>query len=370
MAFSIGAYMLDALLGKGKKECVGLDISSSSVKLLELSRNKSGQYRVESYAHEPLPPGAVTEKKIADAALVGEAIRKAADKGGIRTKQAAIAMSGAAVITKMIQLPAGLSDFEMEDQIKAEAEQYVPYKIDEVNIDFQIRGPVAGDDKMVDVLLAASRKEEIEQRLAAIEIAGLTPHVVDVETYALENACELLRHQMPDRGDQKTIAIVDVGGSSTNVTVLHNLETIFTREQPFGGKQLIEDVMRKYSQSHDEALRNIKQGQLPEDYESEVLSHFISDMTQQIDRSLQFFFSASSQHSNVDLILLAGGCAHIANVDTLIADKLRLPVQMARPLANMSVASRARPQILAKEEASLLIACGLAMRAFDPPRGA
>lgn len=360
--------MLDALMGRAKKECIGLDISSSSVKLLELSRSKSGQYRVESYANEPLPPGAVSEKKIVDPNMVGEAIGKAADKAGVRTKQTALAMSGAAVITKIIQLPAGLSDHEMEEQIKAEADQYVPYKIEEVNIDFQVRGPVAGDDKMVDVLLAASRKEEIEQRCAAIEIAGLTPYVVDVETYALENACELLRHQMPDQGEQKTIAIVDVGGTNTSVAILHNLETVFTREQPFGGKQLVEDVMRKYGQSHDEAMRNIKQGQLPEDYESEVLAHFISDMIQQIDRNLQFFFSASSQYTNVDLILLAGGCAHIANIENAVSDKLKLPAAMVRPLANMSVASRARPQTLAKEEAGLLICCGLALRAFDPPR--
>ncbi len=277
-------------------------------------------------------------------------------------------MAGAAVITKIIQMPAGLADHEMEEQIKAEFDQYVPYKLEEVNLDFQILEKISGTDQ-VNVMLAACRKEQIEQRCAAIEIAGLKPTVVDIETNALENACEFLRHQMVDRGDKKTVVIVDVGGNNTCVTVLHDCKTVFTREQAFGGKMLVEDVMRRYGLPQEDAQRSIKQGGLPEDYNSELLPHFVADLAQQVDRSLQFFFSASSQFSSVDQILLAGGCAHIPNLDQIVQDKIKLPTAVARPLANMNIANRAKPKQLAAEEASLLVACGLAFRAFDPARG-
>ncbi|MBI2383761.1 MAG: pilus assembly protein PilM [Gammaproteobacteria bacterium] len=359
--------MLESLLGGGTKALVGLDISSSSVKLLELSR-KGDKYHVEAYACEPLPPAAVNEKQIADPAAVGDAIQKALSRAGTRTRAAAIAVAGASVITKIIQMPATLSDGEMEEQIKVEADQYIPYPIDEVNVDFQVVGPTEKDPNTVDVLLAACRKEQIEQRLAALEIANLHAKVVDIETYALENACQFLRHQMPDRGEKKTIAVVDMGASVTAVTILHDLKTIYTRDQAFGGKQLTEDIMRHYGMSLDEANKAKRQGNLPENYEGEVLAHFLADMAQQIDRSLQFFFSASTQYTQIDQVVLAGGCAHIANVDRIMQERLKIPTVVARPFAEMSIAARAKPQQLAKEEASLLIACGLAFRAFDEPR--
>ncbi len=359
--------MLKSLLGGGSQNLVGLDISSSSVKLLELSRSKSGQVKVEAYATESLPSGAVTDKQINDPKVAGEVIGRALAKSGTSTRQAAIAMAGAAVITKIIQLPGGLAEHEMEEQIKAEFDQYVPYKLEEVNLDFQVLDPVAGSDQ-VNVMLAACRKEQIEQRCAAIEMAGLKPKVVDIETTALENACEFLRHQMVDRGEKKTVVIVDVGGSNTCVTVLHDLKTVFTREQPFGGRMLVEDVMRRYGLPQVEAQRSIKQGGLPEDYSTELLPHFVADLAQQIDRNLQFFFSASAQFSSVDQILLAGGCAHIPDLEQIVQDKIKLPTTVARPLANMNIANRAKPKQLAAEEASLLVACGLALRAFDPVR--
>ena len=308
--------MLKSLLGGGSQNLIGLDISSSSVKLLEFSRNNSGQYKVEAYANEPLPPGAVTDKQITDPKIAGEAIERALAKSGTSTRQAAIAMAGVAVITKIIQLPGGLSDHEMEEQIKAEFDQYVPYKLEEVNLDFQVLDQATNADQ-VNVMLAACRKEQIEHHCAAIEMAGLKPKVVDIETNALENACEFLRHQMVDRGDKKTVVIVDVGGNNTCVTVFHDLKTVFTREQAFGGRMLVEDVMRRYGLPLEDAQRSIKQGGLPEDYNSELLPHFVADLAQQIDRSLQFFFSASSQFSSVDQILLAGGCAHIPNLDQI-----------------------------------------------------
>jgi len=234
-----------------------------------------------------------------------------------------------------------------------------------VNYDYQVLGPQEKNPEAVDVLLAACRKEIIEQRAAALEIAGLKPKVVDLELYAMENACQLLRHQMPDEGNGKTIAVVDMGSTNTAVTILHNLQTVYTRDQPFGGKQLTEDIMRHYAMSFDDAYKNLKNGSLPETYDTEVLANFVNDMGQQIDRALQFFFSASTQFTHIDQIVLAGGCAQIVNLDSRIQERLNIPCAVARPFAQMSIASRAKPAQLAKEESALLVAVGLAARAFD-----
>lgn len=359
--------IVQSLFGKGDQQLIGLDISSSAVKLLELSR-RGEKFHVETYAVEPLPPNAVTDKQISDPKIVGDAVARAVNRAGTRTKQAAVAVAGASVISKVIQLPRSLSEDDMEEQIKIEADQYIPYPVDEVSLDFEVLGSSDKNSEMVDVLLAACRREQVEQRSAALEIAGLVPKVVDIETYALENACQFLTHQMPDRGRNHTIALVDVGATTTSVLILHDLKTIYTRDQGFGGRQLTEDIMRHYGMSLEDAAKAKKFGSLPDDYHSEVLSHFISDMAQQIDRSLQFFFSAASQYNSIDQIILAGGCAHIPNVDAALQERLRVPTVIAKPFAGMSVSSKAKPANLAKEEASLLIACGLAYRAFDEGR--
>lgn len=357
--------IMQSLFGGGSREIIGLDISSSAVKLLELSRSGE-RYHVESYAVEPLPPNAVTDKQIGDPKVVGECIARAVNRAGTRVRRAAIAVSGASVITKVIQMPSTLSENDMEEQIKAEADQYIPYPIDEVNVDFEVLGGADKAGGNVDVLLAACRKEQVEQRCAAVEIAGLKPAVVDIEAYALESACQFLRHQMPDQGKDKTVAVVDMGASTTSVLVLHDLKSVYTRDQAFGGRQLTEDIMRHYGMTIEEAGKAKRYGNLPEGYESEVLAHFVSDMGQQIDRSLQFFFASSSQYTQVDQIILAGGCAEIPGVDQVLRERLQIPVAIARPFAGMGVAARAKPQQLARDEASLLMACGLAFRAFDP----
>lgn len=353
-----------ALFGGASRDLIGLDISSSAVKVLELSR-RGERYTVEAYAVEPLPLNAVTDKQITDPRAVGEAIARAVSRSGSKTKNAAVAVAGSSVITKIISMPASLKENDMEEQIKAEADQYIPYPIDEVNLDFQVLGPAAREKDAVDVLLAACRKEQVEQRIAALEIAGLKPLVVDIEAYALENACQFLTHQMPAGGVGKTVAIVDIGASTTSLLVLHDLQTVYTRDQAFGGKQLTEDIMRFYGMSFEEAGKAKRMGNLPDTYQSEVLSHFLADMAQQIDRSLQFFFAASSRHSAIDQMILAGGCAQIPGVAATISERLQIPCVTAQPFAKMSVSSRAQSQQLAMDEASMLIAAGLAFRAFD-----
>ena len=350
-----------------KQAMLGLDVSSTAVKLLELSTatGRSGnRYRVESYAVEPLPANAVVEKNIADVDAVGQAIRNVVKRSGSRAKRAAVAVSGSAVITKLITMPASLSDTEMENQIQLEADQYIPYPLEEVNIDFEILGPSEKNPEMVDVLLAASRSENVDDRVAALEIAGLSAAVVDVEAYAMENIFAEMVDQLPDYGDEQTIAIADIGATITTLNVLHNGHITYTREQNFGGRQLTEEIQRRYGLSHEEAGMAKRQGGLPDNYVPEVLDPFKEAMAQQVSRSLQFFFS-SSAYNSVDHIILAGGSSSIPGVDELIEEKIGTPTIIANPFANMSVASNVKPQSLSNDAPSLMIACGLALRSFD-----
>jgi type IV pilus assembly protein PilM len=352
-----------SLFGGDDPNLVGVDISSSAVKILELSK-RGDRVSVESFASEPLPANAVSDKQVSDIDAVAGAITRAVDRAKIHTRQAAVAVGGASVISKVIQMSAEMSPDEMDDQIRADAAQYVPYPVEEVSLDFHILGPTKGDPGSRDVLLAACRRDQVDGRLSAIEAAGLKPKIVDVEIYALENACQYLRYQMPDQGQNRIVAVVDVGATTTTVAILHNLQLVYTRDQVFGGRQLTEDVMRQFALSYDEALKAQKTGGLAEPYETELVPHFVADLSQQIDRSLQFFFAAS-HYSQVDQILLAGGAASLSRVERMVQEKLQVNCALAKPFGQMSIAARARPKVLAAEDKSLLVALGLASRAFD-----
>jgi type IV pilus assembly protein PilM len=348
------------LFKRTKPPLIGLDISSTAVKLLELSRNGS-RYRVESYAVEPLPPNSVVEKNITDVDAVGEAVRRAVKRSGTRIQHAAVAIAGSSTITKVIPMPAGLSDDDIESQITLEADQYVPYPLEEVNLDFEVIGPSEKNPDTVDVLLAACRSENVELRSAAVETGGLITQIMDVESFASENAFALLAEQLPDRGVGKTVAVIDVGATMTTLNVMHNLKSIYTRDTVFGGKQLTEEIQRRYGLTYEEAGLAKRQGGLPDNYVPEVLEPFKESMAQQVNRSLQFFYS-SSQVGQVDRIVLAGGCASIEGADDIIAAKTGVEVIIANPFADMSLSSKVNPQILANDAPSLMIACGLAMR--------
>lgn len=356
-----------SLFSRKNTALLGLDVSSTAIKLLELTQHNGrgvSRYRVESYAVEPLPPNSVVEKNISDVEAVGNAIRNVLRKAGTRTKRAAVAVSGSAVITKVISMPASLNDREMEGQIELEADQYIPYPLEEVNIDFEVLGTSEKNPEMMDVLLAASRSENVDDRVAALELAGLTCEIVDVEAYAMENACSQLSEQWPDGGEDQTIAVADIGATTTTLNVLHNRKIVYTREQNFGGRQLTEEIQRRYGLSMEEAGMAKRQGGLPDNYIPDVLEPFKEAMSQQVNRSIQFFFSASA-HSNVDLVVLAGGCGSIPGVDELIQERLGVDTLVANPFANMSVSSKVKPQSLSNDAPALMIACGLALRSFD-----
>ncbi len=351
-----------SFLEKKAKPVIGLDISSTSVKLLELSRH-GDRYRVETYAVKPLPPNAVVEKNINDPEAVAEVVKAMVKQSKTKLKHAAVAVAGSAVITKMIDLPAGLSDDAMETQISLEADQYIPFPLEEVAIDFEVQGVSPRNAEQVEVLLAACRRENVEMRVNVLQLSDLQPEKVDIEAYSMERAFELISEQLEDQEGQ-VVAVIDIGATMTTLSVLVDGKTVYTREQLFGGKQLTEEIQRRYGLSREEAGLAKKQGGLPDDYESEVLAPFKEAVVQQVTRSLQFFFSAS-QYNDVDYIILAGGVASLEGLVNLIEEKLGTQTVVANPFARMSVSSRVNAVSLANDAPSLMIVTGLAMRSFD-----
>lgn len=341
---------------------VGLDISSTSVKLLELSRS-GDRYRVESYTVKALPPNAVVEKNIADPAAVAEVVRSMVKQSKTKLKHAAVAVAGSAVITKMIDMPMDLNDDAMESQIAAEADQYIPFPLEEVALDFEVQGISPRNPDQVEVLLAACRRENVEVRQQVLADSDLIAEKVDIEAYCMERAFELIAEQLEDQEGQ-VVAIIDIGATMTTLSVLVDGKTVYTREQLFGGRQLTEEIQRRYGLSREEAGLAKKQGGLPDDYEMEVLTPFKDAVVQQVTRSLQFFFSAS-QYNDVDYIILAGGVASLEGLVGLIEEKLGTQTVVANPFARMSVSSRVNAVSLANDAPALMIVTGLAMRSFD-----
>lgn len=342
---------------------VALDISSMAVKLLELGR-KGKKLVVESYAVEPLPQNAVVEKRINDVEAVGEAIRRAVKRAKTRTKDCALAVPGSAIISKQISVPSTPSESELASQIELEAEKHIPFPVDEINYDFQVIGPSEKDPERTDILLIASRTENVDARADAADIAGLKPRVMDVESFALGHACHLLKHDFPNGGEDKTIAIIDVGATMTVMNVLHDMESVYTREQQFGGKQLTEDIMRHFGLSHEEAGRAKRAGDLPSNYVPEVLDPFRQNMSQQINRGLQYFLT-SSDFNQIDQIVLAGGCASIPGIAQMIEGEMAIPTLVSNPFEGMTIASKVNSERLRMDSSAYMIACGLGLRSFD-----
>ena len=345
-----------------KKSTALLGIDISSIKLLELSR-QGDKYKVENYATRPLPEGAVVEKNIGKLEAVGEELFKLASLVKTTSKLAAVAVSGSAVITKTIELNASLSDSEMDNQITVEADQYIPYPLDEVAIDFERQRPSRKNEGMVEVLLAACKKENVDMRVEALQIGGFEAKVVDIEAYAMERAFRLLCDQM-DLDTNGLVAIMDIGATMTTMYILRNGDSIYMREQIFGGGRLSSSIQSRYGLSPAEAEAAIVSGELPDSYDAEVLQPFREEMIEQVSRSLQFFFS-SSQYNDVDMIVLAGGAASTKGLAATMQEGLGTRTVVANPFAKMSIGNKVNKSQLKNDAASLLMACGLAMRGFS-----
>ena len=343
---------------------IGVDISSSSVKMVELASDGKKGCRVERYALEVLPRDAVADGNIVNLEATAEAVRRTWKKLGTSTRSVAVALPASHVITKKIIVPAGQREDELEVLVESEANQYIPFALEEVNLDFQIIGPAPSSPDELEVLIAASRKEKVEDRVAVVESAGLKAVVMDVESYAVQASFELIEKQLPDGGKGQIIALIDVGANVMNLTVLRNSQQLYVREQAFGGNQLTQDIARLYGMTFEEAEAEKRRNNLSDNYEAELLQPFVESMALEVSRALQFFFT-STQFSQVNHIVLAGGCAVLPGADEAVAARTQINTIIANPFADMVLSDRVTAKRLLADASSLMVACGLALRRFD-----
>jgi type IV pilus assembly protein PilM len=345
------AISLQGLFRRGTQPLLGVDVSASNVKLVELVPGGKAGMRLERYAIEPIERGAIVDGNIEKPEAVADALIRAIRRTGTRTRQAALALPSSAVIAKRITLPAGLLEEDYEAQVETEASQYIPFSIDEVNLDFQVLGPASQSDGDVEVLLAASRKERVEDRVAIAEMAGLRPVVVDVEPYAARISIDHVTRFLPNQGEG-------------NLTIVLNGQTIFERDQTFGGNQLTQDIVRLYGLTLEEAELKKKSGDLPDNYAGELLTPFVEQGAIEVARSLQFFFT-STPHARVDRVFLAGGCAVTPGLAEAVAERTQVPTEIMSPFQGMEIAGGIRERQLRVDAPALMVGCGLAMRRFD-----
>ncbi len=340
-----------------------MDISSSSVKLVELGHDRSGRYVLERCAIEPLERGSITDGNIEKFDEVAEAMRRVVKKSGTRTRNVAMALPPSAVITKKIILPGGLSEQDLEVQVEAEANQYIPFSLDEVSLDFCVIGPSPTSAGDVEVLIAASRKEKVQDRQGLAEAAGLRPVILDIESYASRLAAGRLIGALPGGGADTMVALFEVGAFSTGMQVIRNGEVLYDRDQAFGGAQLTQLIVRQYGFSLEEAEAKKRSGELPEDYAHGVLRPFVDSLGQEVSRALQFFFT-STPHNRVDHILLAGGSAALPGLSHAVTAHTSFACSLADPFDGMQIADTVREKKMRREAPSYLTACGLALRRF------
>jgi len=362
--FKLNFDAIEALFRPKMPPLIGADISSSAVKMVEVADAGKNGFRLERYAIEPLPSESVVEGNINNLDAVIEAVKRCHKKLGSNFKNLALALPNAAVISKKILVPAGQTDDDLGNEVELQANEYIPFSLDEVNLDYQVVGPAPNSPEDVEVLIAASRKDKIEDRIAVAEGAGLKAIVMDVDLFAAQSAFELIEAAMPDSGKDLNIAIVDIGASTMNVNIMRNDQSIYMREQPFGGVQLTQEIQNKFGLSAEEAEAAKRAGGLPENYESEVLQPFMDSLGLEIARAIQFFFS-STQYNKVDHIVLSGGCAAIPGIDEAVSKRTQVETTVANPFASMGMSSNIRRKNLELDAPSLMVACGLAMRRFD-----
>lgn len=342
---------------------IGLDISSSSVKLVELGRGKDGALVLERCAVEQLEKGWITDGNVEKFEEVADAIRRVVKKSGTKTKNVAMSLPASAVITKKIVLPGGMTDAELELQVEGEANQYIPFSLDEVSLDFCVVGPSTTSAGDVEVLIAASRKEKVQDRQGLAEAAGLKPVVVDVESYASRLATGRIIDALPNKGADVMVALFEVGAMTTSMQVIRNDEVLYDRDQAFGGAQLTQLIVRQYGFSPEEAESKKRSGELPEDYESGVLRPFVDNLAQEVGRALQFFFT-STPYNRVDYVMLAGGSSSLPGLTEAITAQTTFACQLLDPFQGMEMGSGVREKKMRREAPSYLSACGLAMRRF------
>lgn len=364
-------------LFKRKEPMLGIDISPSAIKVVELSRS-GARFRVEAFAIEPLGEGMLEDRNPVDPEAVGEVIKRACRTAGTRTRRAAVAVPTSSVITRTVPMPAEFKESDIEINISIEASQYIPYPTEEIYLDFEVKGRSQGSSEMQDVVLVATRKENVDTREAALKEAGLTPVVVDVEGYALENSLGLIMDSLVTGGESSGLnlhkgregltALIDIGATVSTLYVMQEHQTVFSREQTFGCDQLTSRIAEAYDLSREQAEYAKRSGQVADDFSETILEPFKRMLAEQIGHTLQFFFSSDlyvSGRYTVNNIVLIGGGAMIMGLDRVIADMLGITTMVANPFKNMGSAARVNTSALLRDAPLLAIAGGLALRSFD-----
>ncbi len=350
----------------GSKSIIGLDIGSSSVKAVEISKKaKSKDFDLTHLGVAPLPPEAIVQGAFLNSSAIVDAIREAVEKAKIKTKHVAAAVSGHSVIVKRVSLPA-MTREELDEQIRWEAEQYIPFDVNEVNLDFQILDDEGGEGQM-DVLLVAAKKDLIDDYVQVISEAGLTPAVVDVAAFAVENCYEANYDAEPNQ----VVALVNIGAQVVNINVIANGVPTFTRDITTAGNQYTEEIQKALSISFEEAERIKLGGRRGEDSQ-EVVPQEVEQAMQgitetvigEIGRSLDFY-GATSAESRIEKVFLAGGSAKVAGFEAAFQERTGYDVAILNPLTRMVPSSKFEPEFLDEMAPALGVGVGLALRRMD-----
>lgn len=349
--------------GISKEPIVGVDLSSSSIKVLELSQDNDDNYKVEHYAIEPLKPGVIVEHKIKDPDAVSRTLRKAIEKSKVKSKKLCLSIPSSEATTKIIQLNLPKGEADIQSELDVEADKYIPFDMEDINIDFALLGKNEEDEELSDVLIALAKKEYVESRIDICEAADLEPSIMDIDIFSIERALNIVTNNLEDI-DQKYVALFDIGATSTGLNIFHKGNCVYTRQQSFGGQHLTDEIQNRYGLTYEEALIARRFGDLPNDYATEVLEPFKGTVAQQVARACQFFFS-SGEYSTIDYIFLTGGVSTLPGLDKLIQEKTEIKTLLSNPFAEMQVADHIKAEILAQDAPVLMNSCGLALRNFN-----
>lgn len=342
---------------KKKKEVVGIDIGSSSVKLVQLKEQK-GSYQLLNAGIVPLPPEAIVDNALMDSAAIVDAIKNLVASQGIKVKDAACSISGNSVIIRKILLPA-MPPEELEDQISWEAEQYIPFDIKDVNMDFQILSPDSIDPSKMNVLLVASKKDIINDYVSVFREAGMNLSVVDVDSFAVQNAFEI-NH---DAAAGEVLALINIGASVMNINVVKDGITLFTRDVQMGGNLYSEEIQKQLgvSSGESESMKMLA-GETANPALLDVIAKVSDTITQEIRRSLDFYNSTANE-DRINRIFLSGGCTKMHNLLDTIGGRLNLPVEMIKPFAKLKYNDKEfDPEYLQEIGPLMAVTVGLAIR--------
>lgn len=338
---------------------IGIDIGSSSVKLVSLSRH-GRDFQLDAYAIVPLPSTAVVDGNIEVVAEVSDAVERGLKICGGKYSQAIVSVPSSFVITKKLQLSNLFVGLELEDQVKVEADQFIPYPLDEVALDFEVLGPVPTAPELNDILLVACRKEGAELREDAINAAGLKCEIIDVDTYAMERLLALLG----ETTDSRLVAIADIGASTLSLNVFRNGEVIYNREQAFGGNELTSLIHQREGMEQDAVEYALREGSLSEEIYENMVRPFSNTVVQQLSRALQFFYSSGIQ-GELSAVYLCGGVSSLDDLSAQMEEEIEVPVRLLDLMSFMKTGSKLNAERLRRDAPMLVKACGLALRSFD-----